>query len=290
MSEWLHEVLSPHVDELVVLSVLPGSRGPKSDALDAFGLANKLRLGDVETAVFKGDGRFKELREMARVYAKVNEDVVRAKNRIKSLFRSRGISSAGKEVYRPDAREKWLGKLPKASRLAAGQLFAVHDALESVKSVSQQQLIAESHRHPESRFLETIPGMGQVRVAQSMAIVVTPHRFRNKRQFWSYCGFGIVMRSSSDWVRHQDRWVRTQVLATRGLNPRCNRRLKQIFNGAATTVCAQLPQSPLGQHYARLIAGETKPNLAKLTIARKLAALFLALWKKQEAYDPEKQR
>jgi hypothetical protein len=55
-------------------------------------------------------------------------------------------------------------------------------------------------------------------------------------------------------------------------------------------VCAQLPRSPLGQHYARLIAGDTKPNLAKLTIARKLAALYLALWKKQETYDPDKQR
>ncbi len=26
---------------------------------------------------------------------------------------------------------------------------------------------------------------------------MTPHRFRTKRQFWSYCGLGIVTRSSS---------------------------------------------------------------------------------------------
>jgi len=33
---------------------------------------------------------------------------------------------------------------------------------------------------------------------------VTPHHFRTKRQFWSYCGPGIVPRSSSDWVQTAD--------------------------------------------------------------------------------------
>jgi hypothetical protein len=37
--------------------------------------------------------------------------------------------------------------------------------------------------------------MGPIRVAQLVSIVVTPHRFRTKRQFWSYCGLSIVMRS-----------------------------------------------------------------------------------------------
>lgn len=39
-SAWLYELLSPHVDELVVAGVAP-RRGPKSDALDAMGLAQR---------------------------------------------------------------------------------------------------------------------------------------------------------------------------------------------------------------------------------------------------------
>jgi hypothetical protein len=31
-----------------------------------------------------------------------------------------------------------------------------------------------------------------------MPIVGTPHRFRTKQQFWSYCGLGIVMRSGDE--------------------------------------------------------------------------------------------
>ena len=95
-------------------------------------------------------------------------------------------------------------------------------------------------------------------------------RFRTKRQFWSYCGLGIVMRSSSDWIRKPDGgWTRGEVKQTRGLNLNLNRTLKCIFKGAATTVIMQLETEPLHQDYQRLIAAGTKPNLAKVTLARK---------------------
>jgi hypothetical protein len=42
--------------------------------------------------------------------------------------------------------------------------------------------------------------------------------------------------------------------------------------------------------YQRLLAGGTKPNLAKLTLARKIAAIVLALWKTEEEYAPDKHR
>ena len=44
-SAWLYETLSPHVDELVVTGITE-SRGPKSDKRDAYGLAEKLRVGN----------------------------------------------------------------------------------------------------------------------------------------------------------------------------------------------------------------------------------------------------
>ena len=42
-------------------------------------------------------------------------------------------------------------------------------------------------------------------------------------------------------------------------------------------------------HQIALDAG-TKPNLARLTIARRTAALVLSMWKHEEVYDPAKQR
>src|SRR5262249_2536138 len=135
------------------------------------------------------------------------------------------------------------------------------------------------------------PGLGPIRVAQMMPIVVSPARFRTKRQFWSYCGLGIVMRSSSDWVKKGGGgWARAKVEQTRGLNLNHNHALKNVFKGAATTVITQLEADPLHQGYQRLITAGTKPNLAKLTLARKLAAITLSMWKSKERYDPTKQR
>ena len=34
-----------------------------------------------------------------------------------------------------------------------------------------------------------------IRVAQLLAVVVTPHRFRTRKQFWADCGLSIVLRS-----------------------------------------------------------------------------------------------
>ena len=63
-----------------------------------------------------------------------------------------------------------------------------------------------------------------------------------------------------------------------------------IFKGAALTVITQLPDDPLNEHYQRLLVDGTKPNLAKLTVARRVAALVLRMWKDEKEYEPEKLR
>jgi transposase len=289
-SAWLYEILSPHATEVVV-AVVAESRGQKNDQLDAFHLAEQLRTGAITKRVFKEVGAYRTLRELGRTYTMVVQDAVRVQNRIKALYRSRGVAVSGKSVYAEKDREEYLAKLSDASRGAAKTLYAQYDAVETIRRQAEKDLVHESHRHPVSRLLETCPGLGAIRVAQLIPIVVSPMRFRTKRQFWSYCGLGIVMRSSSDWVRTKDgSWTRATVQQTRGLNLNHNSTLKSLFKGAATTVITQLGTEPLHQDYQRLIAAGTKPNLAKLTIARKVAAIVLSMWKSKEKYDPTKYR
>ena len=289
-SAWIYEILSPHAEEVVV-AMVPESRGQKSDERDAFHLAEQLRTGAIKKRVFKEVGAYKTLRELGHTHAMVVQDVVRVQNRIEALYRSRGVAVSGKSVYAEKGREEFLEKLPEASRGAAKTLYAQYDAVEEIRRQAEKELVKEAHRHPISRVLESCPGLGPIRVAQLIPIVVSPMRFRTKRQFWSYCGLGIVMRSSSDWVPTKDGgWVRAKVQQTRGLNLNHNHTLKSIFKGAATTVITQLETEPLRQDYQRLITAGTKPNLAKLTIARKLAAIALSMWKSKEKYDPTKHR
>jgi hypothetical protein len=93
------------------------------------------------------------------------------------------------------------------------------------------------------------------------------------------------------WAFIEGQRRRVKLPQTRGLNRDRNATLKNVFNGAAETVImAANKKQPLYQHYLRLVEAGTKPDLARLTIARKIAAISLAVWKKKEAYDPEAYR
>ena len=81
------------------------SRGPKNDERDAFALADNLRTGAIDTRVFKEAGAFKKLRELGRVHSMVVRDVVRVKNRLKALYRSRGVATLDKTVYSTKGRD-----------------------------------------------------------------------------------------------------------------------------------------------------------------------------------------
>ena len=98
-ARWQCEVLSSHVEEIVVSRVRE-SWGPKSDKLDAFGLAVQLRTGAVKRRVYKKRGEFGALGHRAKVHTLLVSDSVRVQNRIKSLFRSRGGS--GRRVHAVD--------------------------------------------------------------------------------------------------------------------------------------------------------------------------------------------
>src|SRR5438034_764406 len=94
-------------------------------------------------------------------------------------------------------------------------------------------MLAESCRHRAVSLLRTIPQMGPIRAAFIVATVDTPHRFRTKRQFWSYVGLAVVTHMSSEYEMTAGRVVRRRKpLATRGLNHNCNHRLKEVFIGS----------------------------------------------------------
>ena len=69
----------------------------------------------------------------------------------------------------------------------------------------------------------------------------------------------------------------------RGLNKDHNHDLKDIFKGAATRVSSS--RGPLRDFYEALLAKGRKPTMARLTLARKIAAITLIVWKKEVRFD-----
>ena len=60
--------------------------------------------------------------------------------------------------------------------------------------------------------------------------------------------------------------------------------LEAAFKGAAMTVATRMPGHPLNEVYQRMLQDQ-KPHLARLTLARRLSAAVLAMWKHEQEYD-----
>jgi transposase len=275
---WLYDLIQPYVAKVVVCDPRKiSTQGNKADRPDAKRLAELLRTNAL-TAVYHGERSTRALKELARSYSAIVGDSTRTKNRLKAVFRARGIDSSGGGVYTTEERESWTSKLEGgAVRLRVARLWRELDTLEALRAEAEKDMVVEARKHPSTRILQTVPGIGPVRAALILAFALTPHRFRSKRQFWGYSGLAVVTRITAQYEM-------VKGPAVRGLNPDCNHVLKDVFKGAAATAAS----GPWRPYFESKVASGDKPELVLLTIARKIAAITLAIWKKGERYDETK--
>ena len=219
--------------------------GSKSDKVDARKLAELLRAGLLR-AVYHGENGLRTLRELARSYQVISKDLQRVMNRIKALYRSWGIPCTGTQVYGRRHREQWLKKINEAGVRRRAELFYQQlDGLQVLRRTVRGELLAESRKHQAVKVLRQIPFIGPLRAAQLVALMQTPHRFRSKRQLWTYSGLAVVTHDSAQY-RYVDgqlqRSKKPQQL--RGLNQNHNHAMKEIFKSAAlsaTRSCGTIP-------------------------------------------------
>jgi transposase len=288
-SAWLHDLLVRRVARVVVCDPRQNAllkAGNKSDRIDARKLAELLRA-ELLSPVYHGETSTVTLKHLSRGYAALTEDSTRVKGRIKALYRSQAIASAGKKAYGKRHRGEWLAQLTQAGmHRRAELLYEELDALLSLRREARRELIVESHKHDAVKLLCTVPFLGPIRAATLIARVQTPHRFRTKRQFWAYCGLALETRSSADYHFQEGQLVRAKKPAfIRGLNLNHNHDLKNLFKSAATSAGAM--PGPFAVFYENLLTKGIQPAMARLTLARKIAAIALCVWKKGEPFNAE---
>jgi transposase len=239
--------------------------GNKSDRVDARKLAELLRTNQVKP-VYHGKHGTRALKELGRSYLTITQDVTRVMNRIKAGYRSWAIPCAGTSVYTPRHRVEWLAKLVEPGvRIRAEHLYQQLDSLQPVRLEARRELLLESGKHAAVKLLRQIPSIGPIRAALLVALLQTPHRFRAKRQLWAYSGFAVI--------------------TVRGWNDNHNKDVKSLFKSAALS--ASTRPGPWQDFYVARVESGMRPTMARLTLARKIAAITLTMWKKGVSFDPK---
>jgi transposase len=284
---WLHDLLKPHVTQVLVCDPRKNALlkvGNKSDRIDARKLAELLR-SNLLRSVYHEDQGIRAVKELARSYMTITRDLTRVMVRIKALYRSWAVPCAGQQVYASRHRAGWLGKIgERGVRRRAEFYYQQLDALRTVRQEVRRELLAEAKKHQAWKQLCQIPSIGPIRAAVLLGILQTSHRFRTKRQLWSYSGFGIETHSSADHRSVDGRLQRTKKQSSiRGLNRNCNHDLKNLFKSAA--MVASSKPGPFQEFYAALLTKGLRPEMARLTLARKIATIVLIVWKRGACFD-----
>jgi transposase len=286
---WLYDLLKPHVTKLVVCDPRKNKsmrEGNQSDKIDARRLAELLRL-DHLTPVYHGEHGLRTLKELVRSYVIITRDLARVKSRVKAIYRSWAVPCVGTQVYARCHRAEWLGKIREPGVHRRAEFYYQQlDALRVLRQEVRRDLLSESKKQKAWKRLCEIPSIGPIRAAVLLGILQTPHRFRTKRQLWAYGGLAIETHSSADHrhVGGQLERTRKNVLV-RGLNRNANYDLKNLFKAAA--VVASSKPGPFARFYAALVAKGMRPEMARLTLARKIATIVLIVWKRGVCFDAQ---
>lgn len=288
-SAWLYELIKPLVKEIVVSNSRHNKLievGNKTDEIDAEKLAHLLRLGALKT-IYKGNLEQRRLKDLARSYENLVSDCTRVMNRIKAIYRGRGINCDGHAIYQTSQRESWLAKLTEeGARFRCRMLFEQLEKLQELRQTAKQELLKQSKTQADHPILLSLPGIGPLRAAILLAYVGSPHRFRTKRQFWPYCGLSVITRSSADHqIINGTISKRRKVIGTRGLNPLHVPELKKVFKDAALSAQRR---EPCKSWYEKRIENGMRTEMARLSLARRLAAVTLTIWQRKEKFEATK--
>jgi len=243
----------------------------KSDEADADRLARLLRMGEYKE-VHVPRGLSRDRGEVVRLYSKVQGDVSRTKNRIKSKYREHGIHVKGDGVYSMKHRGEWLKKVKGANvRFLLDVLYKKLDADQAARDALLRRLVSMMKGTREFKLLKTIPGVGNINSATMVAVIDDPFRFEAKRNLWRYSGLGLRSRWSSDPSR-------AQVKGTSG----GNRLMKNAALNAATA--SLRGKNRFSSHYKKMLRDGVDPAMAKRTVARQILAVALAMLKSGQAF------
>ena len=266
VSQWLYVLLKDEVDELKVCQPVERN-GPKNDEIDAGEIADLLRVGRLKE-VFHADNELMNLRALVSGHEDLNRVLTQEKNRLKALFRQVAITTDGKKIYSSPER---IQELPTdTQRYVACTLFEQIDLLEEQKRGYVERFEANGKKYKEIKRLMTIPGIGPVRSNQIVAIMVTPFRFPDKYNFFSYAKLTKHNRMS-DGTQYGKRSGSGQPL------------LKEVFK--MSVFGAMKSNTAFRRKYDEMRTAGSDDRAARNAVAKKIAATVLAIWKTGKNYN-----
>lgn len=245
----------------------------KSDSVDAYKLAELLRMEQFREVHYADSEAFNDFKRMVHHYDELTIQEVRLKVRIKSEYRQQGGLFRGSKVFTASRREEFLRTVPTAAvRDVVRQLYTLLDQTLKAREATRARLRTLARQHPVIGRLQKVPGVGLLGASRFFAYIQTPHRFRRREQLWRYCQMGITNRSSNGLPLGRQR-----------IDHNGNGGLKQMSRTAF--LGALKADNQMRRAYFSSLARTQNKDHARLNVQRKILTLLWTLWKNGTDYQ-----
>ena len=215
------------------------------------------------------------LRRLATHYVKMLRERARIISRLRALFAEVGVTVR--------THRKTPERVPLARLSAPGARFVAEACLRQLTLATELMLEARSRLIDQAAtsgafaLLQTVPYVGEVRAAEILAVVGEPRRLRSLRTFWAYAGLGVVQVVSAEHKVENGRIVRGKKQRGVRLSRTGHPLLKKVMRDVA--LFASLGRGEFRAVYDGHIDRGKSPSIARIALARKMAAVIFAVWR-----------
>lgn len=282
LAAWTREVIKPYVKTVTISHPRDNAwiaKDPnKQDSIDAFKLADLLRMKRVHPVYYSEDRGRRDFKQLVQHYDDLTAQEVALKSMIKARFRTQGVLVHNSSPFSAEGFKQTLARVSSPDmRRAILQLYKVLVHTLAVQEQARTAMVQASRKFPEvKRFQEQVPGIGPIGAARFSAYVQTPHRFSNKRKLWRYCRLGVCYRSSDG------KQLSHPKLDKAGCGP-----LKDVARKAFQAALRTKTDNQFKRAYEQALASTHDKTHARLTVMRKIVSVLRAMWLTNSPYQDE---
>jgi transposase len=277
---FVHDLLTSWGNDVLVLDTTRsrqigvGQHRRKTDRIDAEVLARALEKGGVPLAHVLSPHR-RQLRNELGVRRALVETRSQYVTTIRGMMRERGIRL-------PKCTTEYFAERVREATLAQDARDLIEPLLTTIELTDRQLELAEdrleklSASEPIIQVLMTAPGVGPVVAATFVSVLDDAGRFRRAHQVEAYLGLVPSENSSGGKQR------------LGSITKQGNTYLRSLLVEAAWSIARTDDKSDPLRCWVRALMDRRGKRIAVIALARRLAGVLWAMWRRGTAYDSQR--
>jgi transposase len=284
LAPWAAAIIAPLVTRVVCShpkdNAWIAKDADKCDRIDAFKLAELLRLNRFKEVHYAPDQPRRNFKQLVQHYDELTGQQSRLKTKIKARLRMQGVIVTGERPFSSKGRKEVLARVASPDlRTAIEQLYQVLDQSVVAQEQARLLMLRAARAFPEIKLFRTAPGVGPIGACRFSAYIHTPSRFSSKRKLWKYCRLSVSHRSSNGKPLRRPRLDRSG----------CGR-LKDVTRKAFDVAVRSRHDNGFKRTYQRALETTHDKTHARLTVQRKIVSTLRAMWITRTPYCDELSR